>query len=211
MCLAFFSHKPEGVEKEKYQFNNLYALFAPFSATSVKVFLSYTNALGLSEREGEKTEFVKLCMRVDPGKSSEPNWQWGWRTWTSLCYELYSATWLPNFQELVCSNQWLSEDAYLGISSEYVKNSLVILKYLISLFQSSCYLEQTSLLRSYNLKSILTVMMCNKEYFVCLWQRTAPVNRSCLLVEIQPCEMMLCICTDKLSGIAGRMFFICPK
>lgn len=41
----------------------------------------------------------------------------------------------------------------------------MILKYLICLFQSSCYLEQTNLLLSYNLKSILTVMMCNKEYF----------------------------------------------
>lgn len=145
-------------------------------------------------------------MRVDPGKSSEPNWQRGWRTWTFLCDELYSATWLLNFQELVCSNQWLSEDAYLGISSEYFKNSPMILKYLICLFQSSCDLEQTNLLRSYNLKSILTVMMNNKEYFnfVCLWQWTAPVNRSCLLVEIRPFEMMLCIRTDKLSGIAGR-------
>lgn len=108
MCLAFFSHKPEGVEKEKYQFNNLYALFAPFSATSVKVFLSYTNALGLSERVGGKKQFATLCMRVDPGKSSEPNWQRGWRTWTSLCYELYSATWLPNFQELVTIRRCLS-------------------------------------------------------------------------------------------------------
>lgn len=82
----------------------------------------------------------------------------------------------------------------------------MILIYLICLFQSSCYLERTNLLRSYKLKSILTVVMNNKEYlnFVCLWQQTAPVNRSCLLVEIQPFEMMLCICTDKLSGIAGR-------
>lgn len=64
MFLAFFSHKPEGVEKEKHQFSNLYTLFPPFSVTSVKVLLSYTNALGLSEKErtvwGKKNKVCKI-------------------------------------------------------------------------------------------------------------------------------------------------------
>lgn len=69
--------------------------------------------------------------------------------------------WLFNFQVSVCSNSWMSQNVYLGISSEFLRNSLVIPKYLIFLFHLGWYLKQTNSILSYNPKSIPTVVTHN--------------------------------------------------
>lgn len=85
--LAFLFHKPKSVQERKYQFSNLSIPFSLFATSLRKILLSCHNSVGLSLKEkGQHERKIGVrnlvCLRMDPGRPSEPNWQSGWKIWT---------------------------------------------------------------------------------------------------------------------------------